>query len=509
MRFHLSALTLSVAAMLAACGGSGGGTSAPAPLSTGTGPSSSQTPYLTSIASDVKFASILTTGDAVGGYRMGGLPDGLGAYDNGDGTFTVLMNHELGNTLGIARAHGGIGAYVSEWVIDKNTLQVKSGADLMKKVYAYNSGTSAWVEQTAVAFGRFCSADLAPVTAFYNSSSGKGTQARIFLNGEEGSASTSRGLAHVATGADKGKSFILPWAGPLAGSGASWENLLAHPNTGDKTVVMANSDGGGNGVYMYLGSKQSTGNDVEKAGLIGGTLYRVSVNANASETTAADAGLGLVGGATTFRMVAGAATGTSFLRPEDGAWDTVNPNRYYFATTNQMDAAKDGNANTDITGGQVGRTRLWRLTFIDITRPDLGGRIEMMLNGTETVTVNRRAHGPQMFDNMTVASDGTVILQEDTGNNKHNAKLWKYNPTSKELTLLAQHDEVRFGDYFTSVTGTLTKDEESSGVIEVTSILNRNDGKRYFLLVSQNHQAATGTNATELVEGGQLLLMSY
>ena len=35
--------------------------------------------------------SILTVGDAVGSYRMVGVPDGLGAFDNGDGTFTVLL----------------------------------------------------------------------------------------------------------------------------------------------------------------------------------------------------------------------------------------------------------------------------------------------------------------------------------------------------------------------------------------------------------------------------------
>jgi hypothetical protein len=29
---------------------------------------------------------------------MHGIPDGLGAFDNANGTFTLLMNHELGNT---------------------------------------------------------------------------------------------------------------------------------------------------------------------------------------------------------------------------------------------------------------------------------------------------------------------------------------------------------------------------------------------------------------------------
>ena len=37
---------------------------------------------------------------------MAGTPDGLGAYDNGDGTFTVLMNHEFGAAVSVPRSHG-------------------------------------------------------------------------------------------------------------------------------------------------------------------------------------------------------------------------------------------------------------------------------------------------------------------------------------------------------------------------------------------------------------------
>lgn len=492
--------TVGSMAALTACGGDS--SAAPA-LVTGTGPNSSQTPYLTPIQAGLQFASILTVGDAVGGYRMVGIPDGLGAYDNGNGTITVLMNHELGADKGIARAHGSIGAFVSEWSINKQTLAVSSGADLIKTVYTLSGST--WTAGT-VAFNRFCSADLAATGAYYNTATGKGTSARIFLNGEEASAYPSRGVAHVATGADKGKSYVLPWA---TMSNVGWENLLAHPNAGDKTIVMANSDGGYNGVYLYVGAKASTGNEVEKAGLIGGTMYRVLVNGAATETTAADAGLGLVNGAGTFTLssdLADTTKGTAFLRPEDGVWDTVNPNRYYFVTTNTMDATKDGN-NPDATA--VGRTRVWAMTFTDISRPQLGGIIEMILDGTETVTVSGRVHGPQMFDNMTITSTGDLILQEDPGNNKHNAKIWKCVPSTKALTLLAQHDEARFGDYYTNVTGSLTKDEESSGVIDVTTLLGRGDGRKYFLLTVQSHLAASGANATELVEGGQLLLMSF
>ncbi|MGH8586093.1 MAG: hypothetical protein ACREWE_07905 [Gammaproteobacteria bacterium] len=63
-------------------------------------------------------------------YRMVGIPDGLGAYDNHDGTFTVVMNHELRKVAGVPRAHGGIGAFVSQWTIRKHDLEVSHGGDL-------------------------------------------------------------------------------------------------------------------------------------------------------------------------------------------------------------------------------------------------------------------------------------------------------------------------------------------------------------------------------------------
>ncbi|MDO8413060.1 MAG: hypothetical protein Q7S51_04625, partial [Gallionellaceae bacterium] len=112
-----------------------------------TGPSSSATPYLVAAASGVKITSLLTVGDTVNDksdgtpYRMVGIPDGLGAFDNNDGTFTVLMNHELRNTVGVTRAHGGIGAFVSKWIINKNDLQVLHGADLMQQVYLWDTLT--------------------------------------------------------------------------------------------------------------------------------------------------------------------------------------------------------------------------------------------------------------------------------------------------------------------------------------------------------------------------------
>ena len=67
------------------------------------------------------------------------------------------MNHELPNTAGVPRAHGGTGAFVSKWVVDKKTLAVKSGSDQIKKVFLSVAGV--YVQTPGVTFTRFCSAD--------------------------------------------------------------------------------------------------------------------------------------------------------------------------------------------------------------------------------------------------------------------------------------------------------------------------------------------------------------
>src|SRR5262249_19313533 len=89
-----------------------------------TGPSPPQSSYVLPTLGVVDTTSLLSVGDSVGGYRMVGIPDGLGAFDNHDGTFTVVMNHELVNSVGVTRAHGSKGAFVSKWTIDKKTLHV-------------------------------------------------------------------------------------------------------------------------------------------------------------------------------------------------------------------------------------------------------------------------------------------------------------------------------------------------------------------------------------------------
>lgn len=71
-------------------------------------------------------------------------------------------------------------------------------------------------------------------------------------------------------------------------------------------------------------------------------------NGIASGTTFSLAPLGNVERSTGVQLqAASAASGvTEFLRPEDGHWDTKNPNLFYFVTTDRFDTNKNPNSTT-------------------------------------------------------------------------------------------------------------------------------------------------------------------
>jgi hypothetical protein len=438
-------------------------------------------PYIVPVASGVVTVPIMTVGESVNNkpdgvtpYRMVGLPDGLGAFDNGDGTFTLLSNHELGATAGVARAHGAKGAFVSRWTMCKDDFSVLQGEDLIQKVFTWDAATSAYVLATNPAFGRFCSADLPERSAVFDAASGFGFDGELFFDGEE-SGTEGRGFAHALDG----QSWELPRAGKF-----SWENAVPAPRTGKTTIVVGLDDSTPGEVYFYYGTKTKLGTPVDMAGLTNGTLYGLRVVGVAQENTALGippsaielAALGNVENQTGAQLQAAstAAGVTKFNRPEDGAWDPNNRNDFYFVTTASFSSP----------------SRLWRVSLVDATRPDLGGQIEMLLDGTE---------GQRMFDNMTMDHYGHVYMQEDPGGNDHIAKLWRYDIASDVLTLLAQHNPALFTP---GAAGFITNDEESSGIIDAEDIL----GTGWFLINSQAHKSISSSEP-ELVEPGQFLAL--
>ncbi|MEO5711894.1 MAG: hypothetical protein ABIT37_00250 [Luteolibacter sp.] len=499
------------------------------------GPSTGTAPYVLPAVPGMETISVLTvdsTGAAaddtvpnlVGGaaYGMAGLPDGMGAFDNGNGTFTLVVNHEIGNTSGAVRAHGSKGSYVSKWIINKSNLSVAGGTDLMTSIYGWNSTTQQSNTTPATfAFNRFCSADLPEVSAFYNATSGLGSQERIFMHGEEGGA-TAYQQATVITGTDAGKSYTLGKfnlttnGSGLTGLGA-WENSLACPFPQDKTIVIGNNDGGtgimNNSVAVYVGTKQSTGSEVDKAGLTNGTLKFIAATgfADASGSTTEEFTNGTthanaIPNGTRFTL--SATTSTTFSRPEDGAWNPLNPREYYFLTTDRLDQVGDG------TGSQIGQTRVWRLTFEDLSNPDAGGKIECMIDG-------QTASGAKvnMFDNVTVnRKTGRLLLQEDVGAAAHNGKIYEYDPAtftgvsnSGTLVKITSHDPARFGDVGVAATTPFTNDEETSGVIDITDIMagsalhKGNPGEAWYITSDQAHYTTNIT--TTQVEGGQMVVI--
>jgi hypothetical protein len=454
------------------------------------GPSSAQPPYLIRLAPGIVTKSVITTGDSAGGYRMAGIPDGLGAFDNGDGTFTVLMNHEIPANLGVVRAHGATGAFVSRWVVDAKTLEVRQGEDLIKRILKGNAG--AWDQipsgSPLLTLGRLCSADLPAESAFYDAASGLGTRQRIYMNGEEVGAE-GRAFGTVVTGPDAGSAYQLSSIGRL-----SWENSVAKPDAGVTTAVAGLDDSVGGQVYVYLGTKKAAGNDVEKAGLTGGTLYGVKIDGVATESDATTVPAGgarfslvplgdvsqLTGAQLDSLSVAAGVSGMN--RPEDGSWDPSDGHNLYFNTTAAFN----------------GISRIWHLRFDDPANLLAGGvaAIAAASPAFDPAKPNAAQAGPRMLDNMTVNDRGQVISLEDVGNNAYIGGVYQFDPSTGSLTRIAQHDPALFG---VGSSGFVTQDEESSGVIPAPFL-----GAGMYLIDVQNHLPSTDP---ELVEGGQLLVL--
>jgi hypothetical protein len=84
------------------------------------GPSTTTEPFVLPSIPGVATKSILTAGDSVQGYRMVGIPDGIGLLEREDDRFDIALNHELGRDKGVTRSHGSIGTFVSRWSINRS-----------------------------------------------------------------------------------------------------------------------------------------------------------------------------------------------------------------------------------------------------------------------------------------------------------------------------------------------------------------------------------------------------
>ncbi len=475
---------------------------------TTTGPQSSQTPYVVPTAPGWEVTSLISVGDSARDvpYRLVGLPDGMGALpgrfaENGEyvadkAFMTFFVSHELGAASGVARAHGQTGAFVSQWTIHLDSLQVRRGEDLITRVMTWNN--TGFVDSTgATRFKHFCSADLPARTAFFNPASGRGYSGRILMKGEEAGAE-GRAFATLVTGDERGTAYELPYLGKF-----SRENSVAHPNAGDKTLVVGLDDSSPGQVYLYVGDKTTHGNSVEKAGLQPGKLYGVKVTDGGTNYAHGGVTLenaGAINGRFELEDLSRHAAGTGavlqaesvkagvteFARPEDGHWDSRNPRVFYWVTT-----------------GRSGQSaRLYKFTFDSINNPT-GGSVQMLLDSASLVGTDGEV--ARSFDNLVVDNDGKLLIQEDPGNSAYIAKIWTFDPKTGKAGQIFESDRARF---LPGSPGFLTQDEENSGVIDVTDIVANASwheaGRRYYLGNMQAHYPMPG----ERVQGGQVYLLA-
>ena len=499
--------------------------------------------YMEPVAAGVSLKVLATAGDVIGGYQWQGIPDGIGVLRDGE-NLTVFINHELSATnktaAAISRANGGAStSTVSALNLDVATGSITGGRDLLSSVtwfnYATGSTSSTPVAPAGAAakdeFGtplhtkalnRFCSSHMAqPGSLSHTAIDADGRKVVFgytgpaYFTGEEGGDESRAFTADTS-----GNLIQLPRLGL-----AAWENFLVAPRTGMRTVVMGNEDGSSTDsqLFMYVGEKTREGHWTDRAGLTNGQHYVLSVDGIPTDNAFRSAVAKGTGAAVSFRPIdtgvngklqndQARALGTELARVEDGAFDPSNPNDYYFVTTesNKDPRATAPNPATPKITRDGGA--LWRLRFNDVRNPLAGANLTMLLDGSEAPYLNKP-------DNIDVDARGNVLIQEDPGNNDHLARVVSYRTSDGRLGTVARFSPRYF------VPGSpdfMTKDEESSGITDVTAFLRKgeSDTAGYFVLDAQVH-APTWVARPDLagdpsakaalesaIEGGQLYLMT-
>lgn len=481
-------------------------------------------PYVEPVGGDYRVRALFSVDDTVpllGGaageqYRMVGIPDGLGAHSNRDGTSTVFMNHELGFTAVSEPVVGGPknrGAIVSQWILDVDGDPV-AGRRAYDRIYAENMllGPAPLVGNEAQMprqFARFCSGFLAgPANGF---------DRRIYLTNEEsGGADSFDGRGGQSVAIFDGGLHTLPKLGRF-----NKENTVVQPAQGVRTVIFPTEDGPAtldNQLYMYVGSKDRSANATALArnGLDNGELYvyrSVDPARNSERSFTSGSVTGewvLIPDAENLTDVeleaASDAVGAmTFVRPEDGAFNPNNPNEFFFVTTGSSSGADDG-------VNELGRLYSLRLHPGNPLKP---ATLNTVFNADTVVAAGGDiAISP---DNLDVSSqylmineDGTTESRAVMAANGRDGSIWRFDLVkgpvgavgvdASTATRVAQldppgRDGIPVGPGIW----------ETSGIIDTTGLF----GADTWLSDVQAHPPTTapGGGPTVTVEDGQLFLL--
>ncbi len=515
---------------------------------------------ITSLITNGEFTNGLNPGDSV--YVPTGIFDGQGAYDNGDGTYTLLVNSELGSTSGygylLPGVEGGFtGARVSSLVIDKDVdddasngyqSAVIAGGLAYDSIYLDGSDTA--IDQAAdlgAGFKRFCAANLVEANSF---GADKGFADRIYLVGEE------------EFSGDGGSFFALDVNGraihEVVGFGkGTWESATNIDTGSSDTVAVLLFDDAKAPLYMWVGSKSAAADAsfLERNGLAAsqGSLYTfvttalpengVSVGPDSSDlfafTQANGINTAINGswvdlasldpnyaslGAPALRQLAVGAGALQLSRIEDGEVNPLNSQQAVFVSTGTKDFASG-----DLYGN------VFTLDFSDAFGSDglIAGSgdsvLKVVYDGDLLADPTTGIRNP---DNMTISADGFAYLQEDRANGggtdisagnfgTQEASIWQLEidpitgDSIDDPTRWAQIDRTAIPTAYGQTQPAYTNPDsngvgnwESSGIIDVSEMYDSTAGS-YFLANVQAHSIKDGNigGSGYLAEGGQIDLI--
>ncbi len=496
------------------------------------------TPMLKDVAggSTLQISSLITNGELTNGLAPGssayvppGIFDGMGAYDNGDGTFTLLVNHEVGASDGYQMNVVGLnanvsGARISRFVIAKD-IDGNAANGFQARVL---SGGLAYDEVRSVdptfakgGFTRFCSANLSEPFQFGN---GRGFVDRLYLAGEEGGP---------------GRFFALDTANtdlhhvPAFGRGG-WESAVAVDTGSANTVAVMlfdDTSGTANYLYLWVGTKNPGSGDLLRRNGIdasSGALYawkaeainsQAGLNAMALNTAVGGHWERLGSGseiaalptATALRSLAQAKGAMAFVRIEDGDVNPTNGQQVAFNTTGGSGADLYGNTNLiDLRGAFAADGSLRTTANTSSLR---------VIVDADRLTGVARQSGVRNPDNLAWARNGKLYIQEDrivpggTADGQfgsQEASIWDVDPLTGTQQRWAQIDRSAVPSAYgqTDSQPTDIGNWESSGVIEVSQLFGSPAGT-VFLTNVQAHSLSNGTlnGSPYLVEGGQIQLI--
>ena len=521
---------------------------------------------------NLQVSSLITNGEFVNGLKRGdsvyaptGIFDGLGAYDNRDGTYTVLANSELGAAAGLPYLVDGValtGARISKFIVDKDVdndssngyqSAVISGGIAYTSIIDANGNRVTDAAQLNGGFNRFCSGSFERANQFGN---GRGFNNSLYLTGEE---------------ADEGLFYALNTQTntmyALAGLGrGGWETAIQVDTGSRKTVGVLLMDDNTAPIYLWVGEKSSSkrADFLERNGLaadqgnlytwvpIGGSIGTAAGTAGVPDSadlnalalgTAAAGRWVLVGSGTqvagwneaTLRANANALGALQLSRLEDANINPSNGQQVVFATTgNSAFGGADtfGNLITlDLSDafnrrGLISSTNGTDLTVIydgdrsiaawDAANGNGNGVIDTGEEGAFGATIVRNP------DNLTWSKDGYVYVQEDRSVSsaffsQQEASIFKVSATATDpVTGQAVNERWVQIDRTAVPTAYGQSDPnpadhgnwESSGIIDVSAIYGEAAGS-LFLADVQAHNLTNGNigGTGYLVQGGQLNLI--